>query len=282
MARQLFGTDGVRGVAGELPDRRARARARPRRRRSATRAERPRVLVIRDTRESGRDARGGARRRRRRRRAATSCSAASCRRPARRCCSRRYGFDLGVVVSRLAQPVRATTASSSSRADGFKLSDETEDGDRGAPATSPPAPCTTIGRVRALHGTQEDYLRALHERFAELDLTGARRRCSTAPTARPTASRRRSSAASAPTSTSIGDEPDGRNINDGCGSTHVDALAAQVARGRPRRRLRLRRRRRPRAGGRPHRRGRRRRRADRARRAAPARGRTGCPAAASR
>ena len=26
--------------------------------------------------------------------------------------------------------------------------------------------------MRALHGTQEDYLRALHERFADLDLTG--------------------------------------------------------------------------------------------------------------
>jgi len=26
--------------------------------------------------------------------------------------------------------------------------------------------------VRALHGTQEDYLRALHERFGDLDLSG--------------------------------------------------------------------------------------------------------------
>src|SRR3954470_11890538 len=55
MARKLFGTDGVRGVAGELLTaalalnlaRAATAGAR------AERGGRPRVLVIRDTRESG-------------------------------------------------------------------------------------------------------------------------------------------------------------------------------------------------------------------------------------
>ena len=31
--------------------------------------------------------------------------------------------------------------------------------------------------------------------------------------------------------TVIADEPDGRNINAGCGSTHVDALAEQVVAG---------------------------------------------------
>ena len=91
------------------------------------------------------------------------------------------------------------------------------------------APCTAIGRVRELHGTQEDYLRAL---AGALRRPRPRRRstcCSTAPTAPPTASapeifrapRRRRS-------TAIGAEPDGRNINDGCGSTHLEALAAAV------------------------------------------------------
>src|SRR5258708_13434860 len=52
MARKLFGTDGVRGVAGEFL--RAEislglARAAPRR----AGAERPQVLIVRDTRESG-------------------------------------------------------------------------------------------------------------------------------------------------------------------------------------------------------------------------------------
>ena len=57
----------------------------------------------------------------------------------------------------------------------------------------------------------------------------------------------------------IGAEPDGLNINDGYGSTHLERAAAR--RGRPRRprRLRGRRRRRPLPGGRRDRRGRRRR-----------------------
>ena len=58
-------------------------------------------------------------------------------------------------------------------------------------------------------------------------------------------------------------EPDGRNINDGCGSTHLEALAERVAGVRRRDRLRLRRRRRSRAGGRRRRARPRRRRADR-------------------
>jgi hypothetical protein len=53
-----------------------------------------------------------------------------------------------------------------------------------------------IGRVRALHGTQEDYLRGLHERFGGLDLHGVKV-CSTAPTAPPRASPPRSSGGSA-------------------------------------------------------------------------------------
>src|ERR1700691_1610690 len=52
MTRKLFGTDGVRGVAGELLSAElalglARAATR------LTEVERPRVLIVRDTRESG-------------------------------------------------------------------------------------------------------------------------------------------------------------------------------------------------------------------------------------
>ena len=84
--------------------------------------------------------------------------------------------------------------------------------------------------MRELHGTGEDYLRELHARFAALDLPGSTC-CWTAPTAPPTASRRRSSGASARRVTVIADAPDGRNINDGCGSTHVEELARQVLAG---------------------------------------------------
>ena len=115
-----------------------------------------------------------------------------------------------------------------------------------------------------------DYLRELEPRFATSTSSGARparlrerRHLPRGARDLPPPRRRRGRLAV---------EPDGRNINDGCGSTHVErARRARI--GRPRRRLRLRRRRRPGAGRRPQRRGRRRRRADRAGRAPPARAR---------
>src|ERR1700704_3556055 len=52
MARKLFGTDGVRGVAGEFLTAEL-ALALGRAATAQTAAERPRVLIVRDTRESG-------------------------------------------------------------------------------------------------------------------------------------------------------------------------------------------------------------------------------------
>nr|MBA2262105.1 phosphoglucosamine mutase [Solirubrobacterales bacterium] len=52
MARRLFGTDGVRGVAGELLTAEL-ALALGRAATLQAGAEHPRVLVVRDTRESG-------------------------------------------------------------------------------------------------------------------------------------------------------------------------------------------------------------------------------------
>ena len=83
----------------------------------------------------------------------------------------------------------------------------------------------------------DDYLRELERGLPARPLRAAGS-CSTAPTAPPTAPRRRSSAGSAPTVEVIAAEPDGRNINEGCGSTHPEALAERVARGRRRDRLR--------------------------------------------
>jgi phosphoglucosamine mutase len=82
----------------------------------------------------------------------------------------KYGFDLAAVISASHNPYRDNGIKFFG-ADGFKLGDETEAAierrlDEPAPAGGP------IGRVRALHGTQEDYLRGLHERFASLDLSG--------------------------------------------------------------------------------------------------------------
>jgi len=84
--------------------------------------------------------------------------------------------------------------------------------------------------VRELHGTQEDYLRALEARFEALDLSGVNLLldCAHGATYRvgPEIFRRLGA-----TVTAIGDEPDGRNINEGVGSTHIEALAAAVVAG---------------------------------------------------
>ena len=84
-------------------------------------------------------------------------------------------------------------------ADGFKLDDDTEHAIE-AELEKPSPPPPRIGRVRRLHGALEDYLRELHTRFADLDLSWTRGSCSTAPTAPPIAPRRRSSGGWAPRS----------------------------------------------------------------------------------
>ena len=233
--RKLFGTDGVRGVAGEqltadLALGLGRAATTVARDRGAAR---PRVLVIRDTRESGEMLE-----------AALAAGVADAGgevllggvlpTPAAPLLVRRYGFDLAAVLSASHNPYRDNGIKFFG-GDGFKLSDATELEierrleERGRPpeaAGGGPA----IGRVRALHGTQEDYLRALQERFADLDLAGVQVAldCANGATHRvaPEIFRRLGA-----TVTVVGDAPDGRNINAGCGSTHLDGLVETVTTG---------------------------------------------------
>ncbi|MBJ7329916.1 MAG: phosphoglucosamine mutase [Solirubrobacteraceae bacterium] len=220
MARKLFGTDGVRGVAGDL----LTADLAVSLGRAATlqaAADHPRVLVIRDTRESGEMLE-----------AALAAGAAGAGAevllggvlptPAAPLLLARYGFDLAAVISASHNPFQDNGIKFFA-ADGFKLSDETEIAIEARLDDAPSAPAG-IGRIRALHGTQEDYLRALHTRFADLDLSGRRvlLDCAHGATYRvaPEIFRRLGAHVEV-----IGDEPDGRNINDGCGSTHLDGLA---------------------------------------------------------
>ena len=198
MARRLFGTDGVRGVAGEfLTADLALSLARA----ATARVQRPsrppaRVLVIRDTRESGEMLEAAV---------AAGIAAAGGEAllggvlptPGAPLLIGRYGLDLGVVISASHNPYRDNGIKFFG-GDGFKLSDETETAIEEA-LDEPVASTGRIGSVRRLHGALEDYLRGLHERFAGLDLRAAPS-SSTAPTAPPTAPRPRSSAASAPRS----------------------------------------------------------------------------------
>jgi phosphoglucosamine mutase len=225
--RKLFGTDGVRGVAGEL----LTAELAMRLGAAATRevgGAQPRVLVIRDTRESGEMLE-----------AALAAGIASAGgdvllggvlpTPAAPLLVARYGLDLAAVISASHNPY-ADNGIKFFGADSFKLSDATElaiEARLEAPAAGAPA---SIGRIREMHGTREDYLRALQERFAGLDLSGVAIAldCANGATYRaaPEIFRRLGA-----TVTVLADAPDGRNINAGCGSTHAEGLVATVREG---------------------------------------------------
>jgi phosphoglucosamine mutase len=139
---------------------------------------------------------------------------------------RRYGLDLAAVISASHNPYEDNGIKLFA-ADGFKLSDDTEHAieaelERPVPATA------RIGRVRRLHGALEDYLRELHTRFSSLDLSGRHVLLDTANgatfRAAPEIMRRLGAEV-----TVIADDPDGRNINDGCGSTHLDGLVERMS-----------------------------------------------------
>jgi phosphoglucosamine mutase len=225
MTRKLFGTDGVRGVAGELLSAEL-ALGLGRAATALAKAERPQVLIIRDTRESGEMLQAAL---------AAGVSAAGgdallggvLPTPAAPLLIARYGFDLAAVISASHNPYQDNGIKFFGP-DGFKLSDETEleiERELGAPGAG-----GAIGNIRELRGTGEDYLRELHTRFAELDLKGldVLLDCANGAThhVAPEIFRRLGAKVGV-----IADSPDGRNINAGCGSTHVQELAAQVLAG---------------------------------------------------
>jgi phosphoglucosamine mutase len=223
-ARKLFGTDGVRGVAGEFVTAElalALARA------ATARVEAKRVLVIRDTRESGEMLEAAV---------AAGIAAAGADAllggvlptPGAPLLIGRYELDLGVVLSASHNPFHDNGIKFFG-GDRYKLSDAVELEIEGMLAAAPVA--GRIGRVRRLHGALEDYLRALHERFADLDLSGRRvlLDCAHGSTfeAAPEIFRRLGAYVDV-----MAAAPDGRNINAGCGSTHLDPLRAAMAEGR--------------------------------------------------
>src|SRR4030095_13553081 len=87
-----------------------------------------------------------------------------------------------------------------------------------------------MGRVRELHGAGGDYARELELRFTGLDLSGRRvlLDCAHGATYRvaPEIFRRLGADVEG-----VASEPDGRNINEGVGSTHVEALAGRIGEG---------------------------------------------------
>jgi phosphoglucosamine mutase len=225
-ARKLFGTDGVRGVAGEfLTAELALGLARAATARVGT--GRMRALVVRDTRESG-DMLEAA--------VAAGVAAAGgealiggvAPTPAAPLLLGRHGLDLGVVISASHNPYRDNGIKFFGP-DGFKLDDPAELEIEAAlelPSTPPAHP----GRIHALSGALDDYVGALEERFADLDLRGRRilLDCANGATFRagPDIFARLGAHVDV-----LAAAPDGRNINAGCGSTHVETLQAAMRAG---------------------------------------------------
>jgi phosphoglucosamine mutase len=216
----LFGTDGVRGRVGDvltadLALKLGRAAA------ATCRADRPQVLIVRDTRESGpmlesalasgiAEADGDA------------FLAGVLPTPAASILVRRHGLDLAAVVSASHNPWHDNGIKFFGP-DGRKLGDDAE---AAIEAAIESASGEGSGRVRDLEGALDDYLRELTSRF-RLDLSGAKVMLDCANGAAYRAAPLAFQRLGAEVET-VADEPDGRNINDGCGSTHVDALAERI------------------------------------------------------
>ena len=185
------------------------------------------VLIVRDTRESGEmlesaiaagvTAAGG-----------DALIAGVLPTPAAPLLVRRHGLSMAVVISASHNPFEDNGIKFFG-ADGFKLDDDAEAEIEAALAQPMPAGLD-IGRVHPLHGALEDYLRELHTRFAGLQLSGRRIAldCAHGATyqAAPEIFRRLGARVDV-----IADAPDGRNINDGCGSTHIESLRERVVSG---------------------------------------------------
>jgi len=219
---KLFGTDGVRGVAGEFLTAEL-ALALGRAASSIAPADAPQVLIVRDTRESGEMLEAAL---------AAGIAAAGGHAllggvlptPGAALLVRRFGLDLAAVVSASHNPYRDNGIKFFGP-DGTKLADGQErEIERIVESQEAEA---ADGRVRELHGAGGDYLRELEARFAELDLSGVSvlLDCANGATYRvaPEIFRRLGARVEA---TAV--EPDGRNINDGVGSTHVEGLVERM------------------------------------------------------
>jgi phosphoglucosamine mutase len=221
-ARKLFGTDGVRGEAGtfltaELATALGRATT------ASLEAQRPQVLIVRDPRESGPMLESAL---------AAGIAAAGgdallggvLPTPAAAILVRRLGLDLAAVVSASHNPFHDNGIKFFDGR-GVKLADDAEARIEALIEEAPAA--EQAGHVRELNGGLDDYLRELEAAFP-LDFSGRKvvLDCAHGATYRAAPAIFERLGAEVET---IGVEPDGRNINAGCGSTHTEALAERVA-----------------------------------------------------
>ena len=228
MAR-LFGTDGVRGIAGEdltpglamLIGRGAATVL------TAQTSHRPRILIGKDTRISGDMLEAAL--------SAGLCSVGAdvellgvIPTPAVAYLVRKYGADAGIVISASHNPMEFNGIKIFN-GDGYKLPDEVEDEIEHLVRNKAEVKLATgagVGRVTRRENAVEDYVEYLAG-CLKANLSGLRVAIDCA-----------NGAAAAPAQLLftrlgaechfIGVEPDGVNINEGCGSTHIANLANYV------------------------------------------------------
>jgi phosphoglucosamine mutase len=235
---KLFGTDGVRGVAGEFLTAEL-AFALGRAAVSVCDSRSPEVFVVRDTRVSGEmleaalcagiAASGG-----------QALLGGVLPTPAASILVRRFGFDLAAVISASHNPFMDNGIKFFD-AEGRKLPDEAEAAmeeqvrawsERPLPigGSSRGGEPPRAGRVRPISGVLEDYMRELESRFRP-ELHGRRvlLDCANGATYRaaPLLFERLGASVDA-----IACQPDGVNINAGVGSTHMEAVVERLREGR--------------------------------------------------
>jgi phosphoglucosamine mutase len=230
-ARKLFGTDGIRAIAGEAPLDAATIYATGLALGHSLREKtaKPKVILGRDTRESSpwiaATIAAGLREV-----GAEVGSAGTVPTPAIAFLARTHGFDAGVVISASHNPWRDNGIKLFG-GDGFKLPDAVELGIEEdifehAATVNAPDPAT-LTQVAGNSAYKLDYIQFLLECVPGLNLNGMKIVADCANGA---------AAAIAPSLfRPLGGEvmllnvsPDGRNINDGCGALHPEWVAAQV------------------------------------------------------
>lgn len=232
MAKNLFGTDGIRGIPGEYPlddatlERVGRALGKYLR----AHGSQPRVLIGRDTRESGTHianliARGLAAS------GAEPVSAGVLTTPGVAWLVNQEGFAAGVVISASHNPYHDNGVKLISSA-GMKFPDAVEAEIESHIFSDNVSARATAGQSRMDHGgdekLREDYLDGLRKSvFAGAKLAGMKivLDCANGAASKLAPQLFRSLGAEG---IAINDSPDGRNINAGCGSLHPDAMQKKV------------------------------------------------------
>jgi phosphoglucosamine mutase len=233
MSKQLFGTDGIRGVPGKYPlddatlDRAGRALGEFLRTQGGAHGERPRVLIGRDTRESGphiseRIAGGLAAA------GAQPVSAGVLTTPGVAWLVNREGFSAGVVISASHNPYHDNGVKLISSS-GMKFPDAVEAQlEKSILSANGPAPAAGTVHPKVDEKLHEDYLGGLREgaiagaKFAGMKIVLD---CANGAASKLAPRLFRSLGADV---VAINDTPDGKNINAGCGSLHPEEIQKLV------------------------------------------------------